>query len=45
MIFTNLLTAVLKVFLEILKAFDKVWHDGIIFKLEQNGIPGELHKH
>ena len=34
-----------RVFLEILKAFDKVWHDGIIFKLEQNGIPGEMHKH
>ena len=33
------------VFLEILKAFDKVWHDGIIFKLEQNGISAELHKH
>ena len=24
------------VFLDILKAFDKVWHDGIIFKLTQN---------
>ena len=25
------------VFLDISKALDKVWHDGIIFKLTQNG--------
>ena len=30
------------VFLDISKAFDKVWQDGIIFKLEQNGICGNL---
>ena len=30
------------VFLDISKAFDKVWHEGIIFKLKQNGISGEL---
>ena len=24
------------------KAFDRVWHDGIIFKLTQNGISGNL---
>ena len=30
------------VFLNISKAFDKVWHDGVIFKLEQNGISGDL---
>ena len=28
------------VFLEISKAFDKVWHDGLIFKLQENGISG-----
>ena len=22
--------------------FDKVWHEGLIFKLEQNGISGKL---
>ena len=30
------------VFLDISKAFDKVWHNGIIFKLKQNGISGKL---
>ena len=30
------------VFLDISKAFDKVWHDGVIFKLKCNGISGNL---
>ena len=30
------------VFLDISKAFDKAWNDGIIFKLKQNGISGNL---
>lgn len=30
------------VFLDICKAFDKVWHKGLIFKLKQNGISGNL---
>ena len=30
------------VFLDISKAFDKVWHDGVIFKLRRNGINGSL---
>ena len=29
-------------FFNISKAFDKGWHDGLIFKLKQNGISGSL---
>ena len=32
------------VFLGISKAFDKLWHDGLIFKLKQNGVSGNLIK-
>ena len=30
------------VFLGISKAFDKVWHKGLIFKLKQNGISDKI---
>ena len=30
------------VFLDISKALDKVWHKGLIYKLQQNGISSEL---
>ena len=30
------------VFLDISKAFDKVWHDGLIFKLKSHSAEGNL---
>ena len=32
------------VFLDVSKAFDKVWHEGLLYKLKSMGISGELHK-
>ena len=31
------------VFLDISNAFDKVWHEGLLYKLKSMGISGELH--
>ena len=32
------------IFIDISKAFDKVWHNGLIYKLKQNGVSGNLLK-
>ena len=29
-------------FLDIFKAFEKVWHDGLVFKLKSYGVEGEF---
>ena len=30
------------VYLDISKAFDRVWHDGLIYKIRQTGVSGQL---
>ena len=30
-------------FLDISKAFDKVWHEGLVYKLQCNGVSDNLH--
>ena len=36
---------VIGVFLDISKAFDKVWHDGIIFKLKSYGVEDDYFRY
>ena len=43
--YINLWMKVLKsteYFSDISKAFDRVWHDGLLFKLQKNGISGKI---
>ena len=39
----NLPLEVRSVFLDISKAFDKVWHEGLLYELKSMGISGELY--
>ena len=38
----NLSLQVCSVFLDLPKAFDRVWHDGLLYKLKNNGTEGNL---
>ncbi len=35
---------ILAVFLDLTKAFDKVWHKGLLYKIRKCGIKGNLDK-
>ena len=36
------LYSILSLYLDISKTFDRVWHDGLIYKLKQCGVSGQL---
>ena len=38
----NMSREVRHIFLDMAKTFDKVWHEGLLFKLKQNGISGQI---
>ena len=40
----NVTLEVRSVYLDMSNAFDKVWNEGLIFKLKQNGVKGNLLK-
>ena len=40
----NLSLEVCRVFPDLSKAFNRVWHDGLLYKLKSNGIDGNLLK-
>ena len=40
----NLSLEVFRVFPDLSKAFNRVWHDGLLYKLKSNGIDGNLFK-
>ena len=38
----NLTLRVMSLFLEIFEAFDKIWHEGLLYKFKSMGISGEF---